>query len=204
MRYPFIAIALLLVVVFDGAFTIGQEAKDDKSHAVNDHASITNNRSYSIEIIEFEIGDSDGADLSEDQLVKSFAQMKGDGMLRRADTIRFSAVQEKPSLINFGKLVSLTTGSIPAGQGRPAVRQMKDVEIGITAEAMLASSGKGRVSMSLLYRSSRLEGEGADDSPSDIVSIRIETALELELDKPKLLGGVSADPNVYVLVKVTE
>jgi len=204
MRYPFIAFALLLLGVAGGAFTVGQDAKVDKSQPDTDHASTTNNRSYSIEIIEFQIDASDGADLSADQLVKSFAQMKSDAMLKRADTIRFSAVEQKASVIDIGKLVSLTTGSMPAGQGRPAVRQMRDVEVGTKAEAMLVSSGKGQVSMDLLYRSSRVEGEGTDDSPPNIVSVTIETALVLELGKPKLLGGTSADPNVYVLLKVTE
>jgi hypothetical protein len=159
MRNPFIALAMLLLGVPGGAFTVGQDAKVDKSRADSDHASTANNRAYSIEIIELQIDASDGADLSADQLVESFAQMKSDSLLKRAETIRFTALEQKASAIGFSKLGAWTTGSTSAGPGRPAMRQMRDVEVDTKAEAMVVSSGKGQVSMDLLYRSSRVENQ---------------------------------------------
>lgn len=204
MRCLFMLAAWLLLSVASKPFVAAQDDLGDGPRALDGGASTATSRPYLIEVIEFQIDASDGAELSPEQLVQSYSQMKSDGLLKRAEKIRFYASVQKASFVNFGKQVALTTGATMAGPGRPVARQVKQFEIGTTAEVMLDSVGEGQVVLQVLYRSSRVAGEGTDDSPPDIVSINMEASLVLELGKTKLLGGTSADPNVYVLITVSE
>ncbi len=203
MRYTFILLAGLLLSVASGPFAVGQDDLKGR-RAPSGGASTATSRPYLIEVIEFQIDASDGADLSPEQLVESYPQMKSDGLLKRAETIRFHASVKKASFVNFGKQIALTTGATLAGPDRPVARQVKQFEIGTTAEVMLDSADKGQASLQVVYRSSRVAGEGTDDTPPEILSISMEASLVLELGKTKLLGGTSADPNVYVLITVSE
>ena len=204
MRSTWILFVGLLLSVAASPRTVGQDDLGHGLRALAGDASTATRRQYLIEVIEFQIAASDGADLSAEQLVESYPQMKSDGLLKRAETTRFYASEKKPSFVNFGKQIELTSASTLAEQGRPVARQVKQIEIGTTAEVLLDSVGEGQVALQVVYRSSRVEGEGTDDSPPDIQSINMEASLVLELGKTKLLGGTSANPNVYVLITISE
>jgi hypothetical protein len=204
MRCLFILAAWLLLSVASKPFVAAQDDLGDGPRAVDGGASTLTSRPYLIEVIEFQIDASDGADLSPDQLVQTYLQMKDDGLLRRVEKARFFATLQKASHVNFGKQIALTTGSTSAEPGRPVARQVRQFETGTTVEAMVDSVSDGQVSMQIVYRSTRLEGNETADSLPEIQSISMEATLVMELGKTQLLGGTSADPNVYVLITVSE
>ena len=204
MRFPFNLLAVLLLSLASGVLAVGQDDQGDGGQNAPDGSSKASDRPYSIEIIEFQFDGSDGADLSADELVESFPQMKRDGKLKRAETVRFFISDQRVSFVTFGKQISLPTGVQSAGSGQPAAQQVTQFEIGTTAEAKLVSAGKGQVSLMLAYRSSRLADESTDSPGVVILSNKMETELVFELGKTRLLAGTSADPNMYVLVTVSQ
>ncbi|TVQ02404.1 MAG: hypothetical protein EA381_03325 [Planctomycetaceae bacterium] len=197
-------LAGLLLSLASGVLAVGQDDQGDGTQEASEGTGKANDRPYSIEIIEFQLDASDGADLSSDELIASFPQMKRDGKLKRAETIRFFVSDQRVSFVTFGKEISLPTGVQSAGPGQSAARQVTQFEIGTTAEAKLVSAGKGQVSLMLAYRSSRLADESTDSPGVVILSNTMETELVFELGKTRLLGGTSANPNMYVLVTVSQ
>lgn len=204
MRFTYLLVASLLASVASVTPVEGQDSKGTAKHPPTDRIPTSSDRSFSIEVIEFQIDAISGADLSVEELVASFDQMKREGALKRVEKIRLSVLEHRQSSVNFSKLVAIVTGSHATAPGRPPVRSMRDIEIGTMTEAIVVAREEKRVSVDLAYRSSRLDGEGTDDSPPVVVTVNIETSQVLELGKPMLLAGISADPNVYVLIKVTE
>jgi len=164
---------------------------------------------YSIEITEMQFDSADVLDLTSAQIVERFQSMKKDGVVKRAETLRFSAQEQRACLVKHGKLTSLTTGTMttPARspvQASQVMRQTSRVEVGTHAELIITPADTGRVSIDILYESSRLDGEATDGGQPDIVSSKIETSLVVELGKTMVIYGASAEPNVFLLLTVTE
>lgn len=116
-----------------------------------------------------------------------------------SETVRLSTINRVESLVQFGKSVTVTTGKVV--QGTRTMRHTNQVEIGTLLQVVVESEGDV-VSVKVAFESSRLQGEGTDDSPPDIVKSRIESTQVLELGKSCLLGSTSGGETSYILLTI--
>ncbi len=119
----------------------------------------------------------------------------------QVESVRFSILSGHESMVQFGRQVSLMTGSIST-RG-VTTRDVRSVEVGTLVRA-IAEPQDGKVLLTLDYTASRLEGESSAEPPPEISKTQISTAQIVELGKPVLIGGTTADKTSYTLATVTQ
>lgn len=156
--------------------------------------------SYIVQLSEYKInGPTDPSQTAADivaSLMKADAKTKPELI----ETVRLSTLSGSESMVQFGKQVRVTSGTVSV-RGTTA-RQMQNVQFG-TIVRVTATPRAGKVVVKLSFESSRLDGKGAENSPPDISTTQIESTQLLEIGKPTLIGGTTADTSSFILLTVT-
>jgi len=150
-----------------------------------------------VTLSEFQLPDAATPSLTADEITSQIAAKK----LLPIETIRVAIVDGIEGMAQFGKQVAVTTGT--TGNRDSKTRQTRDVPIGTIIRVTSKSNGS-EIVLSIQYESSRLNGNGTDDSAPDILTNRITTTQAISLSKPTLLGGTSKDQSSYAILTLTK
>jgi hypothetical protein len=142
--------------------------------------------------------------LTASEIEESFERLKTEGKVDLIESVTLSTVESQETMVRFWKRVAVTTGVMAMpGPGARNVRSVQERELGTIVRLKAESRGE-QVVMNLIYQSSRLVGEGAEDAPPDTHSIQLTSTLLLELGVPKLVGGTTGDQSSFVIAEVSK
>ncbi len=117
------------------------------------------------------------------------------------ETIRLSTLSGTESMVQFGRRVNVTVGKATTNRGE-TVRNMQAIDVG-TVVRVTAIPQDEKVSVSLTFESSRIGGDGDEDSPPDINKTQISTTQLLEFGKPSLVGSSTTASSSVIVVTIT-
>ena len=124
-----------------------------------------------------------------------------DQKVEPVETVRLTVMSDAYSHVQFGKRVTVTTGKIV---NRDVVtRQTETIETGTILDIRIEQHARGAIA-NLEYTSSRLEGDGGEDSPPDMTTTTVQSTQVFELGKPRLVGARSANEKSYVMATISE
>ena len=187
----FIAVNVLL-----SAVSFAQEdSQRDASPATSDPAV----QSYVVQLTEFRLKSSSNPALTASDIVASFEQMSGDGMVDVVEIVRLSALAGFETVAQFGKMATVTVGVAQPFGGRGSARQIQNVG---TVVRITAFSQEEKVLLKLTYEATRLRDSPQEDIPPDAVTVSVNTTLLIEPGKPTLVAGTSADATTFLLVSI--
>lgn len=193
-------IALFIIVnIVATAASVAQEDSQSNGASAADSPA----QSYVVQFTEFRLKSSSDPKLSASEIVKSFEQMRDDGKVELVEVVRLSTLAGYESMVQFGKMASVTVGTTAALPGRGPTRQLQRQSVG-TLVRVTAEPQEGKVLLKLAYEASRFEGAGQEDSPPDTVTVQFNTTLLIETGKPTLVGGTSADATTFLLVSIDD
>lgn len=161
-------------------------------------------QAFSVTFTEFRLPAAIESGWTAGEIEESFASLKTEGKVDLVESVTLSTVESQETMVTFGKRVAVTTGLMAmGGPGTRTLRNVQDRQLGTTVRVKAESRGE-RVVMSLIYESSRLVGEGAEDAPPDTHSIQLTSTLVLEPGVPKLVGGTTGDGTLFLIVEVAK
>ncbi len=179
-----------LILFAASVLTLNAIASDENANAVAKPFE-----RYLVTLSEYQLEGAASPKLSDSDIFAMITTQK----LTPIETIRVSTISGFEGMAQFGKQVTVTTGKTTNRES--TMRQTRQVPIGTVLRVTAKSEGS-EVMMNIQFESSRLDGEGTDDSPPDIVTNRISTSQLFSLEKPTMVGGTSADKSFYAIVTV--
>lgn len=156
-----------------------------------------NTTQYLVELSEYKLEQSIPTGLGEGEVVDAILKSG----TKPVETIRLTAMSETESMVQVGRRVALTTGTMT--RGGVTNRQTKDIEIGTILRIQIKQHAKGAIA-DIDYSTSRLDGDGTDDSPSDVLTNTMQSTQIYGLGKTRLLSTVGAGKLTGVLITVSE
>jgi hypothetical protein len=160
--------------------------------------TVSEAQSWQVRLTEFRSEAGAAPDVAAEEILRRFEQSRREGAIDPINTVRLSVMEGREARAQFGRIVSVTTGTVAAGNEVQARQERR--EIGTLTQ--LHATGQGsEVLLRISYESSRLAGqEGA--GPGEIVSIRIDSTVLLAPGGAALVGGAAGDPSSYLLVSI--
>jgi hypothetical protein len=116
------------------------------------------------------------------------------------ETIRLSTLSGTETVVQFGRRVNVTVGKTVTRGGETA-RSVQAFDVGAIVR-VTATPENGSVSLKLTYETSRLDGNGDEDTPPELTKTQISTTQLLELGQPRLVGSSTSAPTSVVVVTV--
>lgn len=116
-------------------------------------------------------------------------------------TLQCAAVADTETSVKFSKRVSVTTGKVVAGSSTS--RQATQLDIGTMLQFQVASHEKGAIA-DINYSTSRLDGDGTDESPHDVVTITAQASQTYKLGEDRLLVATNLNNACCIVVTVSE
>lgn len=151
---------------------------------------------YLITISEYRLKGVNPSDLTADNIVSAIKAEKATPI----ETVMLSAIADLESMVQFGRSVTVTTGRITNRD--VTSRQTQQREIGTIVRVTASPTGQ-QVGLTLSFESSRLIGEGSDDSPPDIVTTSINTTQLFDFGQPTMIGASTAGETSYVFLTIS-
>lgn len=187
MKTAFLLVAPLVAAIAISAL----HANEALGEPTTDHVR------FMVTLSEYQLEDSVPASASEADIL---------GLIQKSnvlptETIRLSVVSDVEGMVQFGKRVTVTVGKTVNRD--VTTRQAQNVQVGTLLKLTLSMANE-LVLAKLAFESSRLQGEGTDDSPPDMVTATISTTQILEFEKPRLMGSTSSGQTSFVFVTVTK
>ena len=164
-------------------------------------SSIAEIESFNVEISTYRVEIPIPRDTSADKLVKLLTQPAADQPPIPVETVRLTAISGAQSMVQFGRRVPVLSGSTVINRG-PVARQFQTVELGTLARVMVQPQAD-KILVKLDLESTRLEGEGSDDTPPSTGSSQISTTVLLVPGEPTLLGGFAGKEQEFTIVTVS-
>jgi len=155
---------------------------------------------YIVQLTEFRMKKASDAKISASDIIKALDEMKDNGEIEIVETIRLSAFPGLKSMVQIGRIATVTTGVISA-PGRVQHRQSQRQDIGTLVE-LTADPSNGKVLLNLAFEASRFDDEGTETTPPDTTTFAINTTLLLTPGKTTFVGGTSADGSSFLAVSV--
>ena len=115
------------------------------------------------------------------------------------ETIRMTASENTESMVNFGKSITVTTGRI--SRGPTTTRQTETMQIGTILNARIAEHANGAIA-EIDYTTSRLNGEGTEDSPPDLDTNTAQATQIYAIGEPRLLSTWGTDKVTCIVVTI--
>ncbi|WP_372722937.1 hypothetical protein [Novipirellula sp.] len=184
-------LSLLVVLTVNLPFGGQSHAEDSGGN------SQPNTTQYLVELSEYKLEQSIPTGLGEGEVVDAILKSG----TKPVETIRLTAMSETESMIQVGRRVALTTGTMT--RGGVTTRQTKDIEIGTILRIQIKQHAKGAIA-DIDYSTSRLDGDRTDDSPSDVLTNTMQSTQIYGLGKTRLLSTVGAGKLTGVLITVSE
>ena len=183
-----ILVALCLIVCVQSSF-----ANEDTPTAAH------HPRAFSVRVTEFEFKSPAGDQVNNAEILKHLADPENRQKVVEIQTLRLSAIDGQDATAKFGRRVTVTTGKTTSDRG--VTRHTQFLDIG----TMIQLSGivkENTCSIAISYEASRLDGEGTDDSPPDVVNSRLTGTYVADLGKPILLGGTNEGMTTFLVLTV--
>jgi predicted RecA/RadA family phage recombinase len=155
-----------------------------------------NTTQYLIELSEYELEQAIPVGLGEAEVIDA---IRSSGA-KPVETIRLTALSDTESMVQFGKRMAVTTASITRGDA--ITRQTKEIEIGTILRLRIKPHAKGAIA-DIDYSTNRVDGEGTDDSPPDVLTNTMQSTQVYVLGKSRLLStmGIGKLTGVIVIVR---
>ena len=182
----------LIVLVSTGIPLGGQTHADD-----SDAESQSNVTQYLVELSEYNLEQAIPTGLGEDEVIDALLK----GGAKPVETIRLTAMSETESMVQLGRRVALTTGTMTRNGVK--TRQTTDMEIGTILRLKIKQHANGAIA-DIDYSTSRLDGDETNDSPPDVLTNTMQSTQVYVLGKARLLSTVGAGKLTGVLVTVRE
>jgi hypothetical protein len=151
---------------------------------------------YLITLSQYRLEGLDTSHLTADDVAAAIKTQKASPV----ETVMLTAVAGGESMVQFGRSVTVTTGTV--ANRDVTSRQTQQREVGSLLRLIPSTEGQ-KVGLQLTFESSRQAGEGTDDSPPDIVTISIKISQLFDLGKPTLIGGTTTGESSYVFLTVS-
>jgi hypothetical protein len=184
-----LSMALVLLVVFSSIAQCEERTKDDAS------AASPSRTQFLVTLSEYHLEGSIPVKASEAEILDI---MRGAGAIP-VETVRMTATLDTESMVQFGKRVTVTTGSVT--RGPTTSRQTQSMEIGTILQVRIESNGDGVIA-EVDYSTSRLSGSGTDDSPPDVLTTTVKATQIYELGKQRLLTTSSTGDAPCIIVSI--
>lgn len=117
------------------------------------------------------------------------------------ETVRVSAMESQVCQAQFGRQVSVVNGKV--SNGRNVSTQRSQVNVGSIVEATVEPNPIGAI-FALKFETSRLVGEGTNDSPPDVTTVTLTTTMAVKFDEPTLVGSGSSESPTFVYVTISK
>lgn len=184
-------VVLLIVPLFASIAISALHANETLSNPTTDHLR------FMVTLSEYQLEDSVPVSASEADILGLIQKSN----VQPTETIRLSVINDVEGMVQFGKRVTVTVGKTVNTRDVTS-RQTQHVQVGTLLKLTLSMAGESVIAQ-VAFESSRLQGEGTDDSPPDMVSATISTTQILELGKPRLMGSTSSGQTSFVFMTVT-
>lgn len=151
---------------------------------------------YLITVSEYRLKEAVASQITAEMIADAINAKKAE----LVESVMLSAIAESESMVQFGRIVSVTVGRVV--QGQVNVRNVKSSEIGTILRVTVSPKGN-KVAAQLSFESSRLVGEGTEDSPPDTVSTTITTTQLFDLAKPTLVSASTSGEGSFIFFTVS-
>ena len=192
-----IAIALGFCLIQPlGAFAILQDSIPVVTSVATDEAQSNSPEQYLLTLSEYRMKGLDVSGLTAEKIVAAIATDKA----KLLETTMLTAIAGTENRVSFGRTVAFKNGVVNSRGGKSQNYTYRDV--GTVLSATPITEGQ-RVRLALNFSSSRVTGEGTDDTPQSNVAISIEINQLFELARPTLVGANTAGETSYLFLTVT-
>jgi hypothetical protein len=157
---------------------------------------------YVVQLTEFRLNQTLDPSLSAAQILELVSKKDNNAGYEAIETIRLSTLSGMESMVQFGRRVNVTVGKTVTRGGETA-RNVQALDVG-TIVRVTATPENGSVFLKLTYETSKLDGNGDEDTPPELTKTQISTTQLLELGQPRLVGSSTSTPTSVVVVKVTK
>ncbi|MBI1313127.1 hypothetical protein GC176_17695 [bacterium] len=158
-------------------------------------------QSYVVQLTEFRLNESADPTMKPQDIVKTFEKLTKDGKVDVIETVRLSALENYPSMAQFGRTAAVTTGVSISQRGRVPLKQQRQIG---TLVQFTATPHNEKVLLKLQYEASRFDGAINDESSPDTLTTHFETTLLIAPGVPSLVGATTAGTTSVLLVSITE
>ena len=157
---------------------------------------------YVVQLTEFRLNQTLDPSLSAAQILELVSKKDNNAGYEAIETIRLSTLSGMESMVQFGRRVNVTVGKTVTRGGETA-RNVQASDVG-TIVRVTATPENGSVFLKLTYETSKLDGNGDEDTPPELTKTQISTTQLLELGQPRLVGSSTSTPTSVVVVTVTK
>ena len=186
-------------------------------------------RVYNIRVTEYRLRTAPAEELTADQIIQELVGGRANELVSSIHSVRVAALEGQESVVQFGQMTAVTTG-VSNAPGRQRVRTMQDRPTGTLLKATVRLVDNQKL-LEIQYESSRFpDGDataaatsdhghepasnatetaaaGQPDwevSSPDMLTARVQTAIPVELGRPRLLAGSSGNVLSYLVLQGDE
>ncbi len=212
MRIPFL---MSVLVALSSPEIFAQEndvpAQDDAANVRDENEATAESttamqlKSYDVLLTDFQWQSPD-PQITSQEIVKSFDQLKDDGKLSSIETVRLSVLEGHECMVQFGKTVAVVVGRTGDQIGRPGAVSTRDTKIGTILRVKANTRSDDTVLLKIEYEASRLSDADMNvEIGSPEINVRkVGMSVVVKPGTPILLGGTSADPTSYMMLSITK
>ncbi|TWT79689.1 hypothetical protein CA13_10950 [Planctomycetes bacterium CA13] len=151
---------------------------------------------YFVSLAEYRFKDFNPAKVTAEKIQNAISSENAS----HVETVMLSAVAGFKSMVQFGRSVTVTTGRV--SNRDVMTRQTQQQEIGTILEVTVSPEDQSVVA-DLSFSSSRIVGEGTDDSPPEFATTTIKTTQLMDIGKPTLVGASTVDKSSYIFLTIS-
>ena len=155
--------------------------------------------SYVIKVTEFRWKDAESERFdSAESLLRQFDELKQDADFEHVQTIRFAAVENTESFVQFETEKPVVVGMQRTGKGGRQ-RVTAKTNVGTIVRARFAREGE-RILMDFDYEVRRFTDEGTDTTPPTTRATKFQVVLSLLPGEPAFVAGQSGTNSSFVIL----
>jgi len=152
---------------------------------------------YLVELAEYKLDQAIPIGLGEAEVIDAILSSG----VKPVETIRLTALSNTDSMVQFGKRIAVTTASMTRGDA--TTRQTKEIEIGTILSLRIKPLAKGAIA-EIDYSTNRVDGDGTEDSPPDVLTNTMQSTQIYVLGKTRLLSTMGTGNLTGVVVTIRE
>lgn len=151
---------------------------------------------YLITLAQYQLKDLSTVDQTSNGILAAIKAQKASPF----ETVILLATAGYESRVNFGRRIRVTTGKTTTHSGG-VVRNTQEIDVGaILVVTLLPDDDKVKAELS--FKSTRLDGEGTDDSPPELTTTSIESSQIFEVGKPTLIAASTEGASNFVFLTI--
>ncbi len=156
---------------------------------------------FVVQFTEFRFKHAPEVNRTANEIVQSFDQLNKEGKIELIESVRLTALEYHESTAQFGKTTSVTTGVTRTAAGQQ--RSVSNVPLG-TMIQVIATPQESKVLLKIAFTASRIDDNISEDKQPEVVNVQFNTTLLLDVGKATLVGGLSAESNDFLMVKINK